>query len=68
LRPGATGRGVLEPGTATVHLTAIGIETVIGIVTEMTTVMDIMTTGGIAGGTSTITNRDEDDQGQDHDR
>jgi len=28
---------------------------VIGIVTEMTTVMDIMTTGGIAGGTSTIT-------------
>src|SRR5438105_13755951 len=65
LSPGAAEHGVLEPGTATVHLIAIGTETVIGmetgigtatgIVTEMTIVMDIMTTGGIAGGTSTIT-------------
>src|SRR5437762_5247602 len=65
LSPGAAEHGVLEPGAATVHLIAIGTETVIGmetgigtatgIVTEMTVVMDIMTTGGIAGGTSTIT-------------
>jgi len=60
-RLGAAEIGVLEPGPATVTLTAIGIETVIGIgiatgiVTEMTIVTDIMTTGGIAGGTSTIT-------------
>jgi hypothetical protein len=64
-RPGATERGVPGPGAATVHLIAIGAETVIGIgtvigtatgiATEMTTVMDIMTTGGIAGGTNTIT-------------
>jgi len=60
-RPGAAERGVLEPGTATAHLTATGVETVIGIVIgtatgiEMTTVMDIMTTGGIADGTNTIT-------------
>ena len=60
LRLGAE-RGVLEPGTATALLTATGVETVIGIVIgtgtgiEMTTVMDIMTTGGIADGTNTIT-------------
>ena|SRR5712692_9432981 len=52
-RPGAAEHGVVrEPRTATVPLTAIGIE--IETVIEMRTVMDIMTVDCIAGGTNTI--------------
>ena len=64
-RPGAPERGVLEPGMAAVPLTAIGIETVIGIVTTTvigtatgimiaTTVLGTMTVDCIADGTNTI--------------
>src|SRR3989442_35948 len=64
-RPGAPERGALEPGMAAVPLTAIGIETVIGIVTTTvigtatgimiaTTVLGTMTVDCIADGTNTI--------------